>query len=210
MKTLYIFLFTLVSFGAVAQTNFTGDVTFVTTNQELDETAQVTWTHGNGMNKMVFNTITKGLPTQYTLIFSDTDINMTMLAEANGSKKKYTLPAVASANKALAMAYKAVDTGIDQNVAGYTARKYVLEQPGVTTTCYVGNVPNLSIKDLPTILKQGINAALIENNINGLALTINTIDSKTGETRFSQTVQSINPRTVNAAEFAIGPEWLAQ
>lgn len=196
------------STGVWAQSAFEGEIRLTTTNKDLNETANVTWLMKGNQHKMVFNTTTKGEPYSYTLIFSATDINATMLAEVKGQKAQYSVPLNAIANPAMAMYYKIVETEQTGNVAGYATKQYVIESPGKTTMCQAAEVKGLKVMDFPVMLRAGgVMKAFADKNYTAIPLNITTLDSKTGEVLFSQNVTAITARPISENEFVIGAEW---
>lgn len=194
--------------GVWAQSMFEGEIILTTSNKDLNETAQITWLLKGNQHKMVFNTITKGEPYSYTLIFNSNDINAVMLAEVKGQKARYDIPLSSVANPALAAYYKIVETDQVDNVAGYATKQYVIESPGTTTMCKAAEVNGLRPIDFPMMLRVGgVMKAFTDKNYAAIPLSISSTDSKTGEVKFTQNIASITPRSVGENEFVIGAEW---
>lgn len=198
----------LVGMSGFAQSMFEGEIILTTSNKDLNETAQISWLIKGSQHKMVFNTVTKGESYSYTLIFSTNDINAVMLSEVKGQKAQYSIPLSAVANPALAMYYKIVQTDQTDNVAGFKTTQYVIESPGSTTICKAADVPNLRPMDFPMMLRVGgVMKAFTDKSYTAIPLSISTLDSKTGEVKFTQNIVSITPRSIGANEFVIGAEW---
>lgn len=196
------------STGVWAQSAFEGEITLSTSNKDLNETAQVTWLLKGEKHKMVFNTTTKGEAYTYTLLFSSNDLNAVMLTEVKGQKARYNVPLSAVANPALAAYYKIVETDQTGSVAGYATKQYVIESPGSTTMCQAAEISGLKPADFPMMLRVGgAMKAFTDKGYSAIPLSISTIDSKTGEVKFTQNITSVKTRPVSENEFVIGAEW---
>jgi hypothetical protein len=192
-----------------AQAAFEGEIRVTTSNKDLNETATVTWLMKGGNNKLVFNTVTKGEPYTYTIIIPANSINAVMLTEVQGKKARYDIPLSSMNNAALAIYYKFTETGVTESVIGYTTTQVVIEAPGTTTTCKVAEVKGLKVADFPLMFKMGgVMKAFADKNYNGIPLSISTLDSRTGELKFTQNIVSITPRAIGDNEFVIGAEWV--
>lgn len=206
---LSVFLVVVASLTVVAQTAFEGEIRVTTSNRDINETATISWLIKGGNHKMVFNTVTKGEPYSYTIIIQEGTINAVMLTEAQGKKARYDIPLSSLNNPALAIYYKFTETGLTENAIGYTTTQVVIEAPGTTTTCKVADVKGLKAADFPLLFKMGgVMKAFADKNYNGIPLSITTLDSRTGEVKFTQNIDAINPRPIGDAEFVIGAEWV--
>jgi hypothetical protein len=200
----------LASVSAFSQAAFEGEIRVTTSNKDLNETASVNMLLKGGNTKMVFNTVTKGEPYTYTIVINENNsLNAVMLTEVQGKKARYDIPLSSLNNPALAIYYKFTETGITENAIGYTTSQVVIEAPGTTTTCKVADVKGLKVADLPLMFKMGgVMKAFADKNYNGIPLSITTLDSRTGEVKFTQNIESITPRTIADNEFVIGAEWV--
>lgn len=206
---LSVLMVVLVATVTFAQAAFEGEIRVTTSNKDLNETATVTWLMKGGNNKLVFNTVTKGEPYTYTIIIPANSINAVMLTEVQGKKARYDIPLSSMNNPALAIYYKFTETGLVENAIGYTTTQVVIEAPGTTTTCKVAEVKGLKVADFPLFFKMGgVMKAFADKNYNGIPLSISTLDSRTGEVKFTQNIESITPRAIGDNEFVIGAEWV--
>lgn len=198
------------STGVWAQGMFEGEIKLNTVNKDLNETAQITWLVKGNKHKMVFNTVSKGEPYTYTLVFDANSLNAVMLAEVKGQKARYDIPLSSMTNPAMAAYYKMVETEQTGSVAGYATKQFVIESPGSTTICQAAEVNGLKMADLPIMLRTGgVAKAFADKNYPYIPLSISTIDSRTGEVKFSQNITSVTARAIGENEFVVGPEWVS-
>jgi hypothetical protein len=200
----------MLSFSAIAQNAFEGEIRVTTSNKDLNETATVNLMLKGGNTKMVFNTVTKGEAYTYTIIINaNNSLNAVMLTEVQGKKARYDIPLSSLNNPALAIYYKFTETGVTESAIGYTTNQVVIEAPGTTTMCKVADVKGLKPADLPLLFKMGgVMKAFADKNYNGIPLSITTLDSRTGDIKFTQNIDSITPRPIGDNEFVVGAEWV--
>ena len=192
----------LLSHSAVAQ-GFEGEIILSAKNPAMQEESNVRWLTANGNHKLVLNGTANGKAFSYVILMLKGESNLRLLTEIDGQKAMFVTPAGDAKPVTTSLGAATVTEGEGTtNIAGHSAKKYSIESAEGSVTVFVTNQVSLSLSDMPALLqKDGVFATLAANNIKGLPLSIISRGSD-GKVLFSQTVTSIKPGSIAAAEFS--------